>query len=413
LLEGVTDQGLQLTRKLGLEIGSLDEVAEQAPAVKAVHLIILQALQRRASDIHLEWTKVHLAVRYRVDGLLHEFQRIPLALAPTVISRLKIMCKMDITERRLPQDGSFHIVVSGREIDFRVATNPGYFGEKVVLRILDKSAVVLELPHLGFSARDQGLIRRHITRPHGIIIITGPTGSGKSTTLYSALSSLNAREKNIVTVEDPVEYQLEGITQHQVFADIGLTFAAVLRSIMRQDPDIIMVGEIRDLETAQIAVRASLTGHLVFSTLHTNDAPSAVARLLDLGAEPALLASTLRCIVAQRLARTICTKCKTEVTYASGDIPDLPHQLRQGPLKVSRGKGCRNCFNTGYRGRTVFAEAFEITDPIRDLIVERRPAPVIRKLALAEGMVPLYEDAIHKMLAGTTTLEEILQYSDA
>jgi len=413
LMTGVTDQGLQLTRKLGLEIESLDEVAEQAPAVKAVNLLILQALQRRVSDIHLEYTKANLNVRYRIDGILHEMQQIPFALAPGVISRIKIMCKLDITEKRMPQDGSFHIKVEGREIDFRVATNPGYYGEKVVMRILDKGAVVLDLPQLGFSQRDLASIRRHITRPHGIVILTGPTGSGKTTTLYSALSSLNVREKNVVTVEDPVEYQLDGISQHQVNAEIDLTFGALLRSIMRQDPDIIMIGEIRDLETAQIAIRASLTGHLVFSTLHTNDAPSAVARLLDLGADPALIASTLRCIVAQRLVRTICPKCKEPISFSGTDIEGLPPQMRQGMVHSARGKGCRNCFNTGYRGRMVIAEVLEMNDEMRDMVVERRPAPIIRQAALRAGMVGIYEDAIQKMLAGATTLEEILQHSDS
>ncbi len=412
LLEGVTDQGLQLTKKLGLEIESLDEIAEQAPAVKAVNLMMLQALQRRASDIHLEMTKTHMLVRYRIDGVLHEFQRIQQNLAPAVISRIKIMAKLDITERRLPQDGSFHIKVEGREIDFRVATNPGVFGEKVVLRILDKSAVVLELSQLGFSARDLTIIRKNISRPHGVFIVTGPTGSGKSTTLYSAVSSLNNREKNIVTVEDPVEYQLDSITQHQVNPEINLTFAACLRSIMRQDPDVIMVGEIRDLETAQIAIRASLTGHMVFSTLHTNDAPSAISRLLDLGADPALIASSLRCVLAQRLGRRICSNCKEPVSYSPTEVPGIPPELQHETLKVFRGKGCRNCFNTGYRGRTVFAEVFEVNDPIRDLIVDRRPAPVIRRAAGEAGMVRLYDDAIYKMLDGVTTLEEILQHAD-
>ena len=412
VLEGVTDQGLQLTRKLGMDAINLDDVAEQAPAVRTVNLLILQALQRRASDIHLEFTKSHMSARYRVDGVLAEFQRIPLNLAPAVVSRIKIICKMNIAEKRLPQDGAFHIVVEGREIDFRVAVNPSYFGEKIVIRILDKSAVALELSHLGFQPRDLAILRKQIVRPYGIVLVTGPTGSGKSTTLYSAVSALNHREKNIVTVEDPIEYQLEGITQHQVNAEIELTFAAILRSVLRQDPDIIMVGEIRDLETAQMAVRASLTGHLVFSTLHTNDSPAAVTRLLDLGVEPALIASSLRCIIAQRLVRTICPRCKTQITYSPDDIPGLPPEMRGAPLKVWKGAGCRYCNNTGYRGRTVVAEAFEITDEVRELIVERKPAPVIRTAARRTGMVSVYEDALQKMMAGVTTLEEILQHSE-
>jgi type IV pilus assembly protein PilB len=412
LLEGVTDQGVQLTRKLGLDIESLEDLLEQAPAVKAVNGIILQALQRRASDIHMEMTKSHMGVRYRVDGVLKEYQRIPQGLAPAVISRIKIMCKLDITEKRLPQDGSFHILVEGREIDFRVGVNPAYFGEKIVMRILDKSAVVLDLNQLGFSQRDLTALRRHISRPHGIVILTGPTGSGKSTTLYSVVASLNHAEKNIVTVEDPIEYQIDGVTQHQVNPDIELTFAAVLRSIMRQDPDIIMVGEIRDLETAQIAIRASLTGHLVFSTLHTNDAPSAVSRLLDLGADPALIASSLRCVVAQRLVRTICTRCKREIPVPLTDIPGLPPELQGKTIKGAQGAGCRYCNNTGYRGRSVIAEVCEINDEIRELMTQRRPAPVIRAAALRAGMRSIYEDGLEKLLAGTTTLEEILQHAD-
>ena len=412
LLSGVTDQAIQLTKKLGLEIESLDEVAEQAPAVRAVNLLILQALQQRASDIHLEMTKSHMLARYRVDGVLHEAQKIPLNLSPAVISRIKIMCKLDITERRMPQDGSFHITVEGREIDFRVATNPGYFGEKVVIRILDKSAVVLDLAQLGFSTQDMAILRRSITRPHGIIIITGPTGSGKTTTLYSALSSLNFREKNIVTVEDPVEYQLEGITQHQVYSEINLSFAAILRSILRQDPDIIMIGEIRDLETAQIAIRAALTGHLVFSTLHTNDAPSAISRLLDLGADAALVASSLRCVVAQRLARTICAKCKDASPRPAVGIPSVPDRMKNLPLHAFHGKGCRYCFNTGYRGRSVIAEVMDLNDEIQELVTARQPSTIIRQAARRNGMVSLYEDSLQKMLEGKTSLEEVLQHAE-
>ena len=413
LLDGVTDQGVQLTRKLGLDIGSLEELIEQAPAVKAVNGLILQALQRRASDIHLEMTKTNMVARYRIDGVLREEQKVAPNLAPAIISRIKIMCRLNITERRLPQSGSFHILVEGREIDFRVEVNPAYYGEKIVMRILDKSAVVLDLKQLGFNGKDLGIIMKHITRPYGICIITGPTGSGKSTTLYSAVASLNCNEKNIVTVEDPVEYQVAGITQHQVNAEIDLTFGAILRSIMRQDPDVILVGEIRDLETAQIAIRASLTGHLVFSTLHTNDAPSAVSRLLDLGAEPSLVASSLRCVVAQRLVRTICPRCRTPVTYTETDIPGLPPGMRGKPLSVFRGAGCRYCSNTGYRGRSVIAEVFELNDEIRDLIFDRKPAPVIRNAARRAGMTSLYEDAVQKLLAGSTTLEEVLQHLDA
>jgi len=412
LLEGVTDQGIQLTRKLGLDIESIEDLLEQAPAVKAINGIILQALQRRASDIHMEMGKTHMAVRYRVDGILKEFQRIPQSLAPAVISRIKIMCKLDITEKRLPQDGSFHIFVEGREIDFRVGVNPAYFGEKVVMRILDKSAVVLELNMLGFAQNDLAILRKHVSRPHGIVILTGPTGSGKSTTLYSVVASLNYAEKNIVTVEDPIEYQIDGVTQHQVNPEIELTFAAVLRSIMRQDPDIIMVGEIRDLETAQIAIRASLTGHLVFSTLHTNDAPSAVSRLLDLGADPALIASSLRCVVAQRLVRTICPRCRKEAPPATTEIPGLTPDLKGHPLRNWIGAGCRYCNNTGYRGRSVIAEICEINDEIRDMITERRPAPIIRAAARRAGMISLYEDGLHKLAGGITTIEEILQHAD-
>ena len=395
-----------------IDISKLEAAGEDAPVVRLVNLILTEAVRSGASDIHIEPYEKSLRCRYRIDGVLHEVQSPPRSLSAAISSRIKIMSSLDIAERRLPQDGRIKIKVLGKEIDLRVSVCPVQFGEKIVMRILDKTAVVLDLKQLGFSPKDLASMMKHITRPYGICIITGPTGSGKSTTLYSAVAALNFREKNIVTVEDPIEYQVEGITQHQVNAGIDLTFAAILRSIMRQDPDVILVGEIRDLETGQIAIRASLTGHLVFSTLHTNDAPSAISRLLDLGAEPALIASSLRCVVAQRLVRTICPRCRTQVTYSETEVPGLPDTLRGKPLNVFRGKGCRFCFNTGYRGRSVIAEVFELNDEIRDLIFERRPAPIIRAAARRSGMVSLYEDAIQKMLNGTTTLEEILQHLD-
>jgi type IV pilus assembly protein PilB len=410
LLASVQDQGIQLTRTLGMDIQNLDQVSEQAPVVKTVNLFLLGALLKRASDIHLVPDRKALHVKYRIDGILQESQSLSLVLAPAVISRIKILCRLDIAERRMPQDGSFHISVEGRDIDFRVAITPTICGEKVVMRVLDKGAMLLGLDHLGFSSDTLKQFKGLIHKPNGIVLIVGPTGSGKTTTLYGALSALNSGQKNITTVEDPVEYEIEGLTQIQTHSEIGLNFASVLRSILRQDPDIILVGEIRDLETTEIAVRAALTGHLVFATLHTNDAAGAVARLCDMGAEPYLIASALRCAMSQRLVRTLCMHCREPFTPSHDEAkPLLPYvKDPRAELKLWRGKGCRHCFNTGYRGRTVVSELLVVDEEVRRQVVRRAPSSDILETALRQGMRPVFEDGVQKVLQGVTTLEEML-----
>lgn len=415
LLSSVTDQGITLTRRMGIDIDilSVQQVAaEESPIIRAVNLIILRALQRRASDIHLEPSKKFLHVRYRIDGVLHEQQVFPIAMAPGIVSRVKIMATLDIAERRMPQDGHFHLSIEGREIDFRVATTPTMTGEKVVIRILDKGSVVLDLNHLGFTGEVLTPLRHFIHKPYGIVVITGPTGSGKTTTLYAALMTLNAKELNITTVEDPVEYQMEGITQIQVNDEIELSFPRVLRSVLRQDPDVILVGEIRDLETTEIAIRASLTGHLVLATLHTNDSASALARLADMGAEPYLVASSLRCAVAQRLVRTICPKCRVAYEPDPGtfDATGIPASFR--PKMLFRGEGCAHCFGTGFRGRIVVSELLPINEEMRRMILQRAPSHEIKRRAAETGMYTMREDGLEKVATGVTTLEEVLAATD-
>jgi type II secretory ATPase GspE/PulE/Tfp pilus assembly ATPase PilB-like protein len=413
LLASVQDQGIALTRKMGLAVGDLSDIAEQSTVVKAVNLLLLHALVKRASDIHIVPGNRSLQVKYRVDGELVPGQTLPISIAPNVVSRIKILARLDISERRLPQDGSFRITVESREIDLRVATTPTIHGEKVVMRILDKQGLLLGLENLGFSRENYLKIRRNIRRPNGIILMVGPTGSGKTTTLYSALNAINSETMNITTVEDPVEYQIDGITQIQVHNDIGLSFANVLRSILRQDPDVVLVGEIRDLETTEIAIRASLTGHLVFATLHTNDAVSAITRLLDMGVEPYLIASALRCVVSQRLVRTICAKCKAPMQTDAELLAMLPAWLRDaGPQQSWHGRGCIHCFHTGYRGRTVIAEVLEVTEAIRRKVAERASSQDISRVAVDEGMRLLFQDGMARVMEGVSTLEEVLSVCD-
>jgi type IV pilus assembly protein PilB len=410
LLQSISDDTYQLTKKLGFEIRGIEELAEQAPIVKAVNLIILGAFLKRASDIHLLPTREKLKVLYRVDGLLMEDQLFPAQMAPAIISRLKIMAKLVITEKRMPQDGSFHIVIEGREIDFRMAVTPTIHGEKVVLRILDKSAIILGLDHLGISENNIKILKEVIQKPNGIILISGPTGSGKTTTLYSALDAINNGEKNITTAEDPVEYEIEGITQIQIHSEIGLTFSHILRSILRQDPDVVLIGEIRDLETTEIALRASLTGHLVFATVHTNDAPSAVTRLFEMGAEPYLIASSLRAVMSQRLVRTICAKCREEFPISK----ELAQKYFKDEKVTSlyKGKGCVYCFNTGYRGRTVISEVFEVKDYLRELIIAKANSVAIKAKAMEHGFKPMFTDGMDKIRRGITTIEEVIKVTE-
>lgn len=398
--EGVTDFMGESTAET---LEDLISRAEEAPVVKLVDLLLIQAVREKASDIHIEPFKDRINVRIRVDGVLHPVAPPSQHLLPALISRIKILANMDIAERRLPQDGGFVVKVEDRPIDIRVSLVPTIFGEKAVLRILDKGVVSHELDKLGFSKEDLEIFKRCITRPYGLIFITGPTGCGKTTTLYSALNYVKSSKKNIITVEDPVEYQLTGINQVQVKPKIGLTFAHSLRAFLRQDPDIIMVGEVRDIETAGICVRAALTGHLVFTTLHTNDAPSAITRLIDIGIERFLVASSLALLMAQRLIRKLCPKCKEPA-----DIPDeLIEEYNLPRKKIFRAKGCEYCRNTGYSGRIAITEVMEVDEEIRQMIVKGADLPSIREAAKKKGISSLIESGLEKVLAGITSVDEI------
>jgi len=395
------------------EIISLEAAAKEAPVVKIVNLLLTGAVKVKASDIHIEPYEKNLRVRYRIDGVLHEQPATPKKLQEAVISRVKIMANLDIAERRLPQDGRSKIKTLGREVDLRVSTLPTAFGEKIVIRLLDSSALCLDLTKLGFEPEALVTYKKNIALPYGIILITGPTGSGKSTTLYSTLATLNYPDRNIMTIEDPVEYILEGINQVQAKPEIGLTFASGLRSFLRQDPNIIMVGEIRDTETAEIAINAALTGHLVFSTLHTNDAPGAITRLNNMGIEPFLTASTVTLIIAQRLVRVICKECKETYPVPFDFLATLgvkPEEVNQAKeIFLSRGKGCEHCSNTGYRGRLGIFELLELNDEIRELILERASTHLLKQAARKSGMTTLREAALRKVLNGIITVEEMLR----
>ncbi len=383
--------------------------AEDAPVVRLAHLIIANAVDARASDIHLEIYQDTFKVRYRIDGVLHDVESPPRRMFLPAVSHLKLRARMNIAERRLPQDGRIKMLVHQHEIDMRVSTIPTVYGESMVIRILDQKATVLDLAHLGFDAEILDVFHRFIRQPHGMILVTGPTGSGKTTTLYGALTMINTPKSKIITVEDPVEYQIEGINQLQVKSQIGLTFASALRSIVRQDPDVIMVGEIRDRETAEIAIQSALTGHLVFSTLHTNDSFSAPHRLLDMGVESYLIASSVLMILAQRLVRVICPHCKQETGPSEIDALFLQQEgIRLEPGRVLyRGAGCSHCANTGYIGRTGIYELLPLTGKIREAIIKKVTAEEIRNAAMAEGIRPMRADGLRKVFAGITTLDEL------
>jgi len=383
-----------------VDIGNLEQMARETAVIRMVNMLIHQAVQDRASDVHIEPFEKGLRVRYRVDGILHDMPAPPQRLQAAIISRIKIMADLDIAERRLPQDGRIKIRVSGKEIDLRVSTVPTLFGESVVMRILEKTAVLLGLEELGMLPETQRQIEEVIKTPHGIVLVTGPTGSGKTTTLYAALRKAYSSERKIITIEDPVEYQLDGINQIQVRPKIGLTFANGLRHILRQDPDIIMVGEIRDAETAEIAIHAALTGHLVFSTLHTNDAASAVTRLLEMGIEPYLVASSVEAVMAQRLVRLICPRCLA-LEQAGGARAPSPRRRILPPA------GCEECRFTGYKGRTGIFELLRVDDDIRELIVEQATANAIQECAVRKGMKLLMADGLAKVEAGLTTMSEV------
>ena len=392
------------------DVDHLKDLASEAPVIRLVNLLITRAIELRASDIHLEPFEGDFKVRYRVDGVLHDVEAPPTRLQAAVISRIKIMAKLNIAERRLPQDGRIKLRVLGKEIDFRVSTLPTMFGESVVLRILDRESVILDLEQLGFPGYDLTKFRDLIHRPYGIILVTGPTGSGKTTTLYAALSEINSPEKKIITVEDPIEYQLGGVNQVQVKASIDLSFANVLRSILRQDPDIIMIGEIRDAETAEIAIHSALTGHLVFSTLHTNDAAGAVTRLLEMGMENYLLSSSMLGILAQRLVRVICPECKEVYTPEIGVMEELGvDQADAKDLSIYKGAGCEKCAQTGFRGRQGIYELLMISDDIRELILEKAASNVIKNKGRSNGMKTLREAGWDKVRSGMSTVSEVLR----
>ena len=402
------DEGKLGIKEAGFDAKKLKGIVEEPVVIKLVNLIIMKAVQERASDIHIEPEEEVLKTRFRVDGMLHESSSPPKYLQSAVISRIKIMANLDIAERRKPQDGRFSLKAEGRGIDVRVSCMPTIYGENVVLRLLDASSALLGLDQLGFSKAILNEYNKLITRAYGIILVTGPTGSGKTTTLYASLDKINTREKNIVTIEDPVEYKLPGIRQIQVDTNVGLTFANGLRSILRQDPDIIMVGEIRDLETAEIAIQAALTGHLVYSTLHTNDATSAVTRMIDMGVEPFLVSSSVVGILAQRLVRKICEGCKEKYEPTEEMLKDIGLSKKQS-VAFYRGKGCPKCMNTGYKGRISIYELMLPDDKIRNAIVAKSQADEIRKLARSTGMITLMEDGVEKVKAGITTVEEVLR----
>ena len=398
------------------DIEHLKDMASEAPVIRAVNQMIMRALENRASDIHLEPTENGLKTRYRIDGVLRDTETPLATAAAAVISRIKVMADLNIAERRLPQDGRIKIRVEGREVDMRISTVPTLYGESVVMRLLDQGGVPLQFESLGFEGENLARLESLLARPQGIILVTGPTGSGKTTTLYTALEQLNTPEKKILTVEDPVEYQLEGINQIQVQPKIDLTFANALRAILRQDPDIIMIGEMRDTETARIAVQAALTGHKVFSTLHTNDAPSSITRMLDMHVDDFLLTSTVDGVLAQRLLRRLCEHCREPYTPSAELVQQygLDRILPPGsPLTLYNARGCEHCEHTGYWGRTTIAELLVMTETIRRVIIDKGDADAIRRVAISEGMNTMHEDGLRKALLGLTTLEEVERVTQA
>ncbi len=397
-----------------IDLAELAKASEDAPVVRLVNVLLVDSLRRGASDIHVEPYEKDFRIRFRIDGLLYDVMHPPMKMRDALISRLKIMAKLDISEKRLPQDGRIKIKVKidnrSRELDFRVSTLPTLFGEKVVLRLLDKEKLMLDMTKLGFEPESLEMFQRNISKPYGMVLVTGPTGSGKTNTLYSALQSLNTIDTNIMTAEDPVEFNLEGINQVQMKEQIGLNFAAALRSFLRQDPNIVLVGEIRDFETAEIAIKAALTGHLVLSTLHTNDAPSTVSRMVNMGIEPFLVATSVNIIQAQRLIRRVCSECKEEHDIPVEALIETGFSEEEaGEIKVYKGKGCQKCNGTGYKGRVGLFEVMEVTDELRELIIIGASSIEIRKKAIELGMVSLRESGLCKLREGITTIEEVVK----
>ncbi len=412
VLSEIADEDMEVVRHdAEVDLKLLEKATEDAPVVKLVNALLTDAIRKRASDIHIEPYEKMLRVRFRVDGVLHEIMQPPIKLKNAITSRIKVMASLDIAERRLPQDGRIKVKIGqGREMDLRVSTLPTLFGEKVVMRLLDKGTVQLDLAKLGFDPQSLEWFQHAISQPWGMMLVTGPTGSGKTTTLYSALSLLNKTGTNISTAEDPVEYNLPGINQVQVHDDIGLSFAASLRAFLRQDPDVIMVGEIRDFETAEISVKAALTGHLVLSTVHTNDAPSTVNRLLNMGIEPFLIASSVNLILAQRLARVVCPKCIQAFEIPKQALIDLGVPGEEvHTFEGRRGAGCSNCGGTGYRGRVALYEAMRMSESVRDLVLSGGSATELKRQAVDEGMITLRRAGIEKIRSGLTTIEEVLR----
>jgi general secretion pathway protein E len=409
IIEDIGDRGIEFLRDEEEEdVGHLKDLAAEAPIIKLVNMLITRAIESRASDVHIEAFEDELKVRYRIDGVLTDVESIPKKLQAAIISRVKIMAKLNIAEKRLPQDGRIKLRVGDSEIDLRVSTIPVLHGESIVMRILRKEGIVIDLEQLGFDAATLATFNSLIQKPNGIILVTGPTGSGKTTTLYGALDKINTPDSKIITVEDPIEYHLKGVNQIQVKPQIGLNFTNTLRHIVRQDPDIIMIGEIRDLETAEIAIQSALTGHLVFSTLHTNDAPSAITRLLDMGVEHFLLSSTVRGILAQRLVRVICPSCKNRDESMSSR-EELKLLGLSDDIAVYRGKGCEVCSNTGYYGRTGIYEMLVVDDEIRKMILRDVDSMQLRDVARKRGMITLLEYGVKKIKEGVTTLSEVLR----
>jgi type IV pilus assembly protein PilB len=397
-----------------IDLASLTIASEDAPVVRLVNVLMVDSLRRGASDIHVEPYEKDFRIRFRIDGVLYDVMHPPMKLRDPLISRLKIMSKLDISEKRLPQDGRIKIKVRvdnrSRELDFRVSTLPTLFGEKVVLRLLDKDKLMLDMTKLGFEEESLEKFKRNISNPYGMVLVTGPTGSGKTNTLYSALQALNTPETNIMTAEDPVEFNLHGINQVQMKEQIGLNFAAALRSFLRQDPNIVLVGEIRDFETAEIAIKAALTGHLVLSTLHTNDAPSTISRLVNMGIEPFLVATSVNLIQAQRLIRTVCKNCKESVHVPEEGLIEIGFSPDEASdIKLYRGRGCKTCNGTGYKGRIGLYEVMEVTEELRELIIIGASAMELRKKAIELGMITLRESGLHKLRQGLTTIEEVVK----
>jgi general secretion pathway protein E len=409
VIETIRDDGGDADEQPDQDLSSLRDMAFDAPVVRLVNLLIENAVTSSASDIHIEPFEDNLRVRYRIDGVLFDAEAPPKRLRSAITSRIKIMAELNIAERRLPQDGRIRMTLAGRRLDIRVSTIPTIHGESVVMRLLDRAAILLPLDRLGFEPRSERQIGRLINLPHGMLLVTGPTGSGKTTTLYAALDKINSPGKKIITIEDPVEYQLRGVNQIHVKPKIGLTFAAGLRHIVRQDPDVIMVGEIRDLETADISIHAALTGHLVFSTLHTNDAPGALTRLLDMGVEPYLVASVLEGILAQRLVRLVCAACRTPTDPEPKDLRAMGVEAVPADARLVHGRGCAECRGTGYRGRTGIYELLPMTDELRSLTLRKTPGHEVRQRAIAAGMVTLRQDGWTKCCRSMTTIDEVLR----